>query len=416
VVDEEQDISFKQWDMNPRYDARKVAEKLAEIQKSKIIFGSSTTRLESYQKAKNKEYALIKIPYLNIPEVKFSFPEIFLADMRKERWKNQDGRANLSCLSRKLQSEIAYVLKNKLQAILFINRQGMSAFSVCLNCKTVLRCPKCDRALIYDKAGFYKCLQCSYKTSIFPECSKCKGISFKNVGLGTQKIEREVKNLFPGARIAIADNQTMKNVGAQEKIYQNFSEGKIDILIGTQMISKGWDLPNVALVGIIDADNMLTFPDFSALEKAFQNIYQVAGRTNRPKAVFRGMVVIQTFNPENYLFKAILEKDIEKFLKKELIERRSLYFPPFGKIIKLVFQDYNFKKAVETAQTVYGLLKKMEGRDIKISEVHSPLVSRVRGRFRQQIIIKIKNPEKIISLLKQLSANWIIDVDPISIA
>jgi len=420
VVDEEQDISFKQWDMNPRYDARKVAEKLAEIKKSKIIFGSSTPRLETYQKAKNKEYELIEIPPLDIPEVKFSFPEIFLADMRKERWKNQGGRANLSCLSRKLQSEIAYVLKNKLQAILFINRQGMSAFSVCLDCKTVLKCPKCYRALIYDKAGFYKCLQCSYQTSIIPECSKCKGISFKNVGLGTQKIEKEVNNIFPGARIAIADNQTMKGARAQEKIYRDFSEGKIDILIGTQMISKGWDLPNVALVGIIDADSMLTFPDFSALERAFQNIYQVSGRTNRPGAVFRGMVVIQTFNPENYLFKAILEKDVEKFLEKELIERKYLDFPPFGKIIKLVFQDRDLQKTKKATQGVYALLKKMEDRDIKISEVHAPLVSRVRGKFRQQIIIKIKNPEqipeKIINPLKQLSANWIIDVDPISIA
>lgn len=421
VIDEEQDISFKQWDMNPRYDAKKVAEKLAELQKCKIVFGSSTPDLETYQKTKTKKYNLIKLPYLDIPEVKFSSPNIILADMRKERWKGQLGGANLGAISRKLQSELSYALKNKLQSILFINRQGMSTFSVCLNCKTVLRCPKCDRALIYDKSGIYRCLHCSYKTSIIPECSKCKGISFKNVGLGTQKIEKEIKNIFSQANVAIADNQTMKNVGSQEKIYQDFSNGKIDILIGTQMISKGWDLPNVALVGIIDADNMLAYPDFSASERAFQNIYQVAGRTNRPSATFRGMVVIQTFNPENYIFKSILEKDVEKFLKKELIDRKSLSFPPFGRIIKLVFQNYNFQKINQETQEVYELLKKTVAKNIKISEIHSPLVSKVRGRFRKQIIIRINKsqqelPEEINKILKQLSADWIIDVDPILIA
>jgi len=420
VVDEEQDMSFKQWDMNPRYDGRKVAEKLAEMQKSKIVFGSSTPSLETYLRAKNADYKMIKVPPLSIPEVKFYSPEVLLADMRKERWKNQEGRANLSCLSRKLQSEIAYDLKNKLQTILFINRQGMSAFSICLNCKTVLKCPKCSRALIYDKTGLYKCLHCAYKTSIIPKCSKCHGISFKNIGLGTQKIEKEVANFFPEAQITIADNQSMQSKGAQEKIYHDFSEGKIDILIGTQMISKGWDLPNVALVGIIDADNLLTFPDFSVSERAFQNIYQVAGRTNRPGAIFKGEVVIQTFNPENYIFKAILEKDVEKFLEKELTDRKSLSFPPFGRIIKLVFQDRNLQKAKKSSEEIYSWLKKFAGKDISISEAHTPLVSNVRGKFRQQIIIKIKKQEKIPAemskLLKQLPSNWIIDVDPITIA
>jgi len=186
------------------------------------------------------------------------------------------------------------------------------------------------------------------------------------------------------------------------------------------MISKGWDLPNVALVGIIDADNLLTFPDFSVSERAFQNIYQVAGRTNRPGAVFRGEVIIQTFNPENYIFKAILEKDVEKFLEKELTDRKSLSFPPFGRIIKLVLQDRNLQKTKKASEEIYSWLKKFSGKEISISEAHTPLVSNVRGKFRQQIIIKIKKQEKIPAeiskLLKQLPANWIIDVDPITIA
>jgi primosomal protein N' (replication factor Y) len=421
AVDEEQDISFKQWDMNPRYDGRKVVEKLAEIHEAKIVFGSATPRVETFFKAEKKEYHLVKLPPLRIPEVKFSSPDVFLADMRKERWKNRDGQSNLSCISKKLQFEIAYILKNKLQAIIFVNRQGMSNFSVCVDCKTVLRCPNCDRSLVYDNEGFYACLHCSYKTSIIPQCSKCGGVSFKNIGLGTQKVEREITNFFASARIARADSQTMKKAGAEEKIYQDFSLGKIDILIGTQMISKGWDLPNVALIGIIDADNLLAQPDFLASERAFQHIAQLAGRTNRPNALFKGTVVIQTFNPENYFFKSVLENNIENFFKKELSERENLLFPPFGKIIQLIFQDNNLEKVNKECKKIYDSLKKITNENVKVSEAHLPLVPKIRGRFRKQIILKIgqkqKNiPNEITKIIKHLASNWIIDVDPISIA
>jgi primosomal protein N' (replication factor Y) (superfamily II helicase) len=419
VIDEEQDISFKQWDMHPRYDARRVAEKLSEIHQSRLLFGSATPRVETYFKAKNKKGTLLKLPFLNLPKVKFFSPDIFLADMRKEKWKNWNGQSNSSCLSRKLQAEISYALKNKLQSLLFINRQGMSNFSVCNDCKTVLKCSHCERALIYDKGGFYKCLHCNYKSSILPECSHCQGSSFKNIGLGTQKVEKETAELFPSARIARIDNQTMQKSGSEEKIFKDFSAGKIDILIGTQMISKGWDLPNLALVGIIDADNLLHSPDFLASEKAFQDIMQLVGRTNRPGAVFRGMAVIQTFNPENYLLKTVLEKKTENFLEQELTERKALVYPPFGKIIKLIFQDYTPEKVEKAVQSVSASLQKIISAEIKISEGHAPLVSKIRGRYRKQIILKLRQtelPTELLKIIKQLPANWIVDVDPIGIA
>ncbi|MDP1620370.1 MAG: primosomal protein N', partial [bacterium] len=416
VVDEEQDMSYKQWDMNPRYDARTVAGKLAELHKSKIIFGSATPSVETYQQTLGQEFALVEIPHLKIPgapEKDYDGPEILIVDLKKEKWEK-----NHSPISRKLRSEIAYALKNKLQVILFINRQGMSSFSICAGCKTVLKCPRCEKALIYDNSGAYKCTSCTYRTSITPECSKCRGIAFQNIGLGTQKIEREISGMFASARIARMDNQTMKVPSAQEKIYYDFAEGKIDILIGTQMLTKGWDLPNVALIGIIDADNMLAIPDFSVNSRAFQNIVQVAGRSNRPHARFRGMVIIQTFNPLQELFRFAAERDFKRFFEKEIKERGDLSLPPFGKLIKLVFQDYDKKKVFREADRVYGILAEIDDMAVSISEPQDSFVANVRGRYRKQIIIKLKNKtvtERIRAILSNLPAGWIIDVDPISI-
>jgi primosomal protein N' (replication factor Y) len=423
VIDEEQDMSYKQWDMNPRYDARKVAEKLAEIHKCPIVRGSATPSVESYYRADKKELKLIEIPELEIPlEVRplstktairgRTSLNIEIVDMKKERWAK-----NYSCISKKLKYEIGYALKNKLQTILLINRQGMSSFSVCEACKTVLKCPKCDRALVYDEKGHYRCIHCAYKTSITPACSKCKGIIFKNVGLGTQKVEREVANLFPDARVARIDSQAIRVKNYQERVYKEFSKGETDILVGTQMITKGWDLPNVALVGIIDTDNMLSIPDFSASQKAYELINQVAGRVNRPGAKFPGVVVIQTYNPENKLLKLITRGDYAGFYEKEIAERKELRLPPFSQIIKLTIQDYNKNKAEKSAEGVCKLLKSISG-DVKVGEDQEAYVSKIRGRFRRQIILKTQErkwPAKIIKLLKSLSSEWIVDVDPISI-
>lgn len=358
----------------------------------------------------------MELPALNLPgKPELKRPEMTVIDLRKERWKK-----NYSSISKKLQSEIAYALKNDLQAILFVNRQGMSSFSVCTACKSVLRCPRCDRALVYDREGAYKCLHCSYKTSITPQCSKCKGLAFSNIGIGTQKVEREISEMFPEARIIRADGQTMKNPGSQAQLYRDFSQKHSDILIGTQIISKGWDLPSVALIGIIDADNMLSIPDFGANVKAYQNIVQVSGRTGRPGALFRGNVVIQTFDPEQPVIKAAAERDFSRLYEKEIKERKELQLPPFGKIVKLIFQDPNPKKVDAETQKVFQELSKKKDRHAKIYEPNAPLLSRIRGRFRKQIILKFTKDNQEIAgemrkVLNFLPTGWIIDVDPISI-
>ena len=416
VIDEEQDMSFKQWDMNPRYDARTAAEKLAEIHKCGIVFGSATPRIETYQRAANKKYKLLELPALKIPGSKHEIPDthIELVDLKKERWQK-----NYSTISKKLQAEIAYALRNKLQTILFINRQGMSTFSICASCKTVLKCPRCDRALVYGNQGDYHCIHCSYKTSIIPQCAKCKSITFANIGLGTQKVEREIISLFPDARVIRADSQSTRPTGAQEKIYEKFKNHEADILVGTQMISKGWDLPSVVLVGIIDGDNLLSFPDFSTSERAFQNVIQAAGRVSRPGAKFPGQVLIQTFNPEQNFWKTVTEKNYLAFYEKEISERKELKFPPFAKIIKLTFQGYDLKKVASETGRLYEKLKNYLEKTIVIAEPHDAFVPKIRGRFRQQIIIKLAGAtpdgQKIKNILSSLPTGWIIDIDPISI-
>lgn len=421
VIDEEQDMSYKQWDMNPRYDARTAAENLAETFRCPIVRGSATPSVESYCRTVKEDLRLIKLPALNIRASSIfhlvsseekNIPSTILVDMKKERWAK-----NFNCISKKLKGEISYALKNKLQSVLLINRQGMSNFSICDNCKTVLRCPKCERALIYDNQGYYRCVHCSHKTSITPKCSECGGLAFKNIGLGTQKVEREINNLFPGARVARIDSQAIRAKNYQEKIYADFSARKIDVLIGTQMISKGWDFPDVGLVGIIDLDNMLGVPDFATAEKAFQTVSQVAGRTNRPGARFPGTIVVQSFNPENRMVKTIAERNFEAFYQQEIKERELLKLPPFQKIIKLTFQDYNKKKVENITEEVYNILKERAGK-ISIYPPQEAYIPNVRGRFRRQIILKTGEkrwPTEAKNAILSLPSGWIVDVDPISI-
>jgi primosomal protein N' (replication factor Y) len=419
IIDEEQDMSYKQWDMNPRYDARTVAEKLVEMHGARIIRGSATPSVESYYKSQKKKYELLTLPQYQIPNTIRQMPDIAIVDMRKERWakSSRQQAGNYSSISKKLKAEIEYALKYKMQVVLFINRQGMSNFSVCTSCKTVLKCPQCDRALIYDKGGQYHCVHCNYKTSITPSCSKCHGLAFQNVGLGTQKVEREINNIFPSAVTSRLDSQSIKTPHHQENVYRDFSQGKIDILIGTQMISKGWDLPKVALIGIIDTDNLFSVPDYSSSQKAYELIVQTAGRTSRPGSKMRGTVIIQTFNPENKFIKWAAEKNYALYFEHEIEGREMLNLPPFGKIIKLIFQDMSQKKAEKVTKDVYERLENLEN-TVSISEPQEAYISKIRGKFRRQIVIKAegeKMPANLVKILKSLPPGWIIDVDPISI-
>ncbi|HLN19128.1 MAG TPA: primosomal protein N' [Patescibacteria group bacterium] len=417
VVDEEQDMSYKSWDMSPRYDARKVAEKIGQLHKCSVVRGSATPSIETYYGALEGKYILIKLPQLSLKNEnsRLIIPDshIELIDMKKEKWQK-----NYSPISKKLKSEIGYALKNNLQTILLINRQGMSSFSICESCRAVLRCIKCDRALVYDQKGIYRCPHCTFKTSITPQCPKCKGLVFKNIGLGTQKVEREISDLFPSAKIVRIDSQAvLADRKLHQKLYERFSSGEIDVLIGTQMISKGWDFPRVALVGIIDVDNMLSIPDFSTGEKAFDIILQVAGRVSRPGSIFPGTVLIQTYYPESKFLKMAASKNYQEFYSQEIKERKELSLPPFSKIIKLIIQDYNLNTVESSSLAVYNKFKEISS-DISISRPQEAYVSKIRGRYRQIVILKTVNqnwPSETVKILKSLGRECTIDVDPINI-
>ncbi len=418
ILDEEQDISFKQWDLSPRYDGRTVAQKLADIFKAKLILASATPRIEDYWQTQEDKLQLLKLPSFSQLN-----PQVEIIDMRKEKWTDFKGKKkpNFSFLSLRLQQEITWALKNKLQTILFINRQGMSRFSVCAQCKAVLRCPKCERALIYDKAGHYRCLHCSYQSDLFATCPSCQSNEFKNVGLGTHRVEKEVAKFFPQAQIEILDSSVTKKSGALEKIYQNFANKKIDILIGTQMLTKNWDFPNVGLVSIIDTDSLFDFPDFLTDEQAFAHIVQLIGRTGRPGAKFAGRALIQTYVPDKDTLKLAAEKNWEKFYQKTLNQRQDLNYPPFSKMVKLVCQHTEIEKVKKESRKIFEQLSAASeiSAPVKIIGPIEPLIANVRGRHRQQIILKFpvnqEIPLQIESVLQKLSSDWIIDVDPIGI-
>jgi len=425
-VDEEQDMSFKQWDMNPRYDARQGAEMLSEIFSCPIVFGTATPRIESFQKTITGEFKFLKLPQLVIPNTSYQLlvTSYEIVDMRKEKWTDFAGKKkpNNSLLSLKLQGEIQYALSHKLQIILFVNHQGSSTFSVCKNCKTVLKCSKCDRALVLDENEEYKCLHCNFKAGMAPSC-KCGGIIFENIGIGTQGVVKEIKKLFPSARGARLDSATIKKPGMQEIIYKQFSKGQIDILVGTQMITKGWDNPNVGLVGIIDADSLFSAPDYLTDERAYSNIMQIAGRTGRFGSKYPGQVIIQTFNPNQPIFNFILNHNYQGFFEKEIKQREALHYPPFGSIIKLTFQEADIAKLEKEIQKVYSTLSKeiLDSENLRITEPSKPLVSKIRGKHRMHILLRNFNPSSslptsAIKIIGGLSTGWIVDVDPISIA
>lgn len=424
VVDEEQDISHKQWDMNPRYDARTAAEMLSEIHSSPLVYVSATPRIETYYKTKIRTYDLLKLSRLSIPNTKYQIPDtkIELIDMRKERWKDFSGKRtpNYSCISRALENGIMSALSQKQQVILFVNHQGMNSFSVCAECKEVLRCPKCQRTLIYDSSGVYRCLHCNYVSDAFPICTKCKSTVFRNVGIGTQAVEKEMRRRFPSIRVARADTQSMKKSGAQKELFEKFSKGEIDILIGTQMITKGWDNPKVSVVGIIDADALLTIPDFATDERAFAHIMQAIGRAGRPGSVW-GRAYIQTFDPLNPLFIAAEHGSYEEFYEMEIQKRQDLKLPPFGKYIRLVFQNSNHATLEKDARMGYDKLIKGLGNDadhVRILGPNEPLLSKVRTTYRRQILLHWRqnsenSPQNILKALAQMPPRTIIDVDPI---
>jgi len=340
VVDEEHERTYKQWDQSPRYHAREVARERARINRACLILGSATPSLESYYRATKGEHRL-----LELPERVGSRPlaNVEILDMRRERGK---------VFSYVLLGKIKERLEKGEQVVLFLNRRGFAPFVQCQECGFVYRCPKCQVSLTFHAGKrVLWCHYCGRKEAEPRACRGCKGVKLSFRGIGTEQVEKETQRLFPETRWARLDSDTTRRKGVAEKVLGRFGKGDIQILIGTQMIAKGMDFPNVTLVGVISADTLLALPDFRAAERTFQLLTQVAGRAGRGS--LPGEVLFQTYLPENYAVKAGKEQDFAAFYRQEMVLRKEVGYPPFVRLAKVSFSG---KTGEEAAEALIGKL------------------------------------------------------------
>ncbi|MDP2918388.1 MAG: primosomal protein N' [bacterium] len=412
ILDEEHDSSFKQYDQTPRYHAREVAIELAKSHNAKVILGSATPSLESYYYAQKKHYRLLALPR----RIKQTLmPEVKIIDMRLEFQRN-----NRVILSQKLKEELNKIIVQKKQAILFVNRRGVSTFVFCRDCGYTLKCPNCEVTLTYHlgRGAALLCHYCDYHAPPPVFCPECQSPNIQYFGLGTERVEEEIKKILPSSRIARFDRDATAARGSHEKIYNAFCRHKIDILVGTQMLAQGWDLPNVGLIGIIVADADLNLPDFRAGERTFSLLTQVAGRTGRGRE--QGKVILQTYNPDNFVISAAANHDYLSFAKQELKNREELFFPPFFRLVKLIFQHYRQEKAEKESQSLAKIIAKKIGKSGNKITMLGPapaFIAKIRRRYRYHLILMF--PPKLWSSKKEIldlvSEDWIIDIDPESL-
>ncbi len=416
IVDEEHENTFKQFDPAPRYNARDMAVVLGIQNKAKVLLGSATPSFESYYNAQTGKYGLVK---LDKRHSNIELPEIIVADLKKA-WKKKQMR---SVLTPELFELMNTALNNNEQVILFQNRRGYSPFVQCFNCGWIPKCQKCDVSLTYHK---YKkrlnCHYCGFSELLAAECPECGSPEIKTRGFGTEKIEDELKPLFPGVTIDRMDLDTTQSRNAFEKIIHKLESKKTDILIGTQMVTKGLDFEHVSVVGILNADNLINFPDFRSHERAYQLISQVSGRAGRRNN--RGNVVIQTSQPEHVLIERIKKQDYQAAFQSQMEERMLFNYPPFYRLIKIIVKHKNPQNVDRVAAQLGSRLRKNNALIVLGPEF--PLISRIQLWYQKEIWLKLdrkKPPGKIknyinnciheVKHLKENSSSLInIDVDP----
>jgi primosomal protein N' (replication factor Y) len=393
IVDEEHEPSFKQFDPAPRYHARDTATILANLHASKVLLGSATPAIETMFNVKQGKYGLVE---LNRRYGDVMLPEIELIDI-KEKYRKKRVQGHFSDRLIKL---IAEALENKEQVILFQNRRGYAPVVECKTCGISPQCPNCDVSLTYH--NFKKELQCHYcgfKHPMVTNCSACGSTELDTKGFGTEQIEDEVKELFPEASVDRMDFDTTKGKYGYQKIIGKFQAQEIDILVGTQMLSKGLDFSNVTLVGVMNADNMLNFPDFRAHERSFQLMVQVAGRAGR--AAKRGKVAIQTFNPYHQILQQVSVNDYEGMFKEQLQERWQYKYPPYCRIIKLTLRHKDFNRVDESAQWLGRYLHQAFSSNVLGPSV--PSIGRIRNLYIRNIIIKIPQKQSVSATKKKIN-------------
>ncbi|MGD0022670.1 MAG: primosomal protein N' [Smithellaceae bacterium] len=413
IVDEEHDASYKQ-DERLCYHARDLAVLKAKLAQAVIILGSATPGVRTYFNAQTKKYHYLELTQRinNKP-----LPVVEIIDMKE--LKEKQGKTPI--LSPALISAIGETLAREEQVLLFLNRRGFDTFLVCADCGYNFRCPNCAVSLKKHAAeNIIKCHYCDYTQKAMPLCPSCQGGRILSYGVGTQKLEAEIEILFPKARIRRMDSDTTSRKGSQEKILQSLWHRDIDILLGTQMITKGHDFPFITLVGVVAADTSLNMPDFRAAERTFQLLTQVAGRGGRGEAA--GRVIIQTFNLQHYALQHVQNHDYKSFYAEEIDFRQALQYPPFGRIINLRLSSNKKETLIEQAKLIGKQAKKLVARFSNTVEIIGPAESplaKIRGRFRYQMLIKGQDINVLHQIAQEImqkrstrAVKITVDVDP----
>ena len=389
IIDEEHDTSYYS-QTKPKYSTKDIAAYICKENNAVLVLGSATPEIGTYTKALNGTIELFE---MKNRAASAKLPDVEIVDLKEDRV-----LGNTSNISIKLKEAISENIKNKEQTILFLNKRGYNSYLTCKNCGYVFNCPNCDVAMTYHKANdLLLCHYCSHVEKNIRICPKCGGEEISSYELGTEKLEEELKELFPNASILRMDADTTVARDSQQKILDKFKNESIDILIGTQMISKGHDMPNVTLVGIIGADALLAMNDFSSSERAFQNIYQVSGRAGRGKKA--GRVLIQTSDSENYIIQAVKNNSYTDFYKMEIDYRKTFGYPPFIDILLFEISGKDFKEVKAEAEKLYNILNFDNQNEYRVFSPKSPYIQRLNNRFRINVMIKARLNSKIYSII-----------------
>lgn len=415
VIDEEHDASFKQ-DKAPRYHARDVALQRASRECVPVILGSATPSLESWCKTQQSGFQLVELPYR---VSHFPLPDVSIVDLRTQ----SRGRRRRGAISQPLYQAVKEALREDGQVILLLNRRGFSTTIQCPDCGYVAKCSECDISLTHHREGEKAvCHYCDYVIPAPPKCPECGFEGIRYSGLGTQKLETEVRARFPGVPCLRMDSDSMRKPGSHEQALNRFRVGEVKIMLGTQMIAKGLDFPNVTLVGVINADIALHFPDFRATERTFQLVTQVAGRTGRGER--GGRVIVQTFTPDHPAILAAQRHDYALFAQQELPVRREFGYPPYVAMVRIVVRGPTVEGVEQFAEHVASLHRarseQMEGRPRILGPAPAPL-SRLRGNFRFHILLYHVHHDQLRELVRDATSSlrppsgivWTVDVDPV---
>ncbi len=415
VIDEEHDASFKQ-DTQPRYHARRVAHRRAGLLSIPLLLGSATPSLESFQATQTGHAELIRMDKRIADR---PLPDVKLVDLRD---REQRGRG---ALSRPLVEAIAKTLVGDGQVILLLNRRGFATQIQCPACGHVVTCPDCDLPLTHHREGGKAvCHYCDFTIITPPDCPECRFAGIRYAGLGTQKLEAEVQARFPGVELARMDSDTMRRPGSHHRVLSAFRSGQTRILLGTQMIAKGLDFPNVLLVGVINADSALHFPDFRASERTFQLVTQVAGRTGRGDR--GGQVIVQTFSPDHPAIIAASHHDYDAFAETEMTQRRKFNYPPVGSVARIIIRGESEKLTEAFADTLRDRLKAAQqarGGEVRILGPAPPPIGRLRGKYRFHILLQSTDNRLLGQVVRDATADFhpppkddiqfVVDIDPI---